>query len=386
VGAYMSEHFEAAEGADNLAADSGGFTVRNTNDLTAGLNRIAEESRSYYLIGYAPTDTRRDGRFRKIQVKVAGRKGLQVRARRGYYAPLEGGQSAADEKTKSEGNDPDIQAALDSPYELPAIPMRMSSFVFDETLLGKAATFVATEIDVRALAFREEEGRSVDTLEFLLVVAHRESGEFYRYDQKIDMRLSPQTKEKLFQAWMPIVRDFELAPGGYQAKMVVRDANSRRLGTLVHEFEVPKLDSQLRASSPIVSDTLQQDDEKATPRPSMIVRRSFAPDATLYLQFEVYGAQKEKATGMPKVTAGYNIRRKGGDVVRRYDATPIRPTSLGKLSRIVGSPLEGLEPGDYEVVLGLRDELAEKTVEIVEPFSVVPARAAAAAPAVTPAP
>src|SRR6185503_4835379 len=165
----------------------GGFVVKNTNDLGKGIKRITDESQSYYLLGYNPTDARRDGRFRKIQVRLASRKGLQVRARRGYFAPLDG--KAADKKPPT--TDPDIQAALDSPYDAPEIPLRMTSYVFDETLLGKASVLVATDVDVKGFAFNEEEGRFKDTLEFLLVVAHRESGEHFRYDQRVDMKLLP---------------------------------------------------------------------------------------------------------------------------------------------------------------------------------------------------
>ena len=46
--------------------------MRNTNDLSAGIRRIADESRSYYLVGYNPRKPRRDGRFHKIQVRVPG--------------------------------------------------------------------------------------------------------------------------------------------------------------------------------------------------------------------------------------------------------------------------------------------------------------------------
>ena len=61
--------------------------MRNSNDLAAGLKRIADETRAYYLVGYNPTNTAHDGAFRKIEVKVRGRRGLTVRARKGYYAP-----------------------------------------------------------------------------------------------------------------------------------------------------------------------------------------------------------------------------------------------------------------------------------------------------------
>ena len=375
LGAAFLDQMQEAEGAESLAADSGGFIVKNTNDLARGITRIADESRSYYLIGYNPAGARRDGRFRKIQVKLVARKGLQVRARKGYYAPLDDASRPA--AKPAGGADPAVQAALDSPYDEKEIPLRTISYVFNETLLGKASTLVATEIDLRPFAFAEQDGRFVDTVDFLLVVAHRESGEFFRYDQKVEMRLQGETRAKLARSWFPIVRDFELAPGGYQAKIVVRDKNSGRIGTVVHEFEVPDL-TQFRVSTPVVSDTLQAqgEDKKAAPRPAVTARRTFAPGSTLYASFEVYGAGREKPTGMPRVRNGYSILRTDGAVLVGVDPTRIVPTSLGKLSRVIGSPLGNAAPGEYELVLSFQDEVSGKTLEVREPFTVAPANTA----------
>ena len=127
---------ETTEGAESLAADSGGFTVRNSNDLAAGLKRIADETRAYYLIGYNPTNTAHDGAFRKIEVKVRGRRGLEVRARKGYYAPSDPARRA---RRPRPGTDPVFQAALDSPYELEDIPLRMTHVVREETTLDRGA-------------------------------------------------------------------------------------------------------------------------------------------------------------------------------------------------------------------------------------------------------
>jgi VWFA-related protein len=372
IGAAFSETIEASEGSESLASDSGGFAVRNTNDLSKGIRRIADESQAYYLLGYNPTNTQRDGRFRKIQVKVPGAKGYQVRARKGYYAPLEGKNAL---QRKPAGTDPDIQSALDSPFDATEIPIRMSAYVFDETILGKANVVIVADAGVRDFAFHEEGGRFVDSLEFLLVAAHRETGEFFRYDQKVDMKLLPATRQKL--DWYTISREFELAPGGYQAKIVMRDKNSGRIGTLVHEFEVPAL-GPFRVSTPVLSDTLQPappGEKTSTPMPTLLARRSFAPGSMLLAQFEVYGAAKEKGSGMPRVTAGYELRRTDGTVVTRAVPTPIQPTSLGRLLRLVGTKLEGSPPGDYEMVLSFRDEIAGKALEIREPFTVAAAGA-----------
>ena len=373
IGAAFAENMERSEGAESIAADSGGFTVKNSNDLNKGLQRIADETRVYYLLGYNPTNAARDGKFRKIEVKVAG-KDMRIRARKGYYAPLDGDPRGARKKAKG-GPDPQFQEALDSPYEMPEIPIRLTSYVFDETLLGKASAILHADVDLSAFTFNEKDGRYSDTLEFLLVVAHRETGEFNRYDQKIDMNLRPETRARYTKTWFPIQRDFELLPGGYQAKLVIRDKNGSKVGTVIHEFEVPDL-ATWRISTPVLTDSTQPqppDKPNAPPRLIMLARREFETGARLFMQFDVYNPSKDKATGMPKVTAGYTIRRKSdGQVFLKVPPTLIQPTSLGRLSRMVGPPLEGAEPGDYEFELNLKDELNGKILDFKEDFTVIP--------------
>lgn len=66
-----------------LAVETDGTALVNTNDLDGGLARIADDLSSYYLLGYYSTNTKLDGRFRSITVRV-NRPGVRVRARRGY--------------------------------------------------------------------------------------------------------------------------------------------------------------------------------------------------------------------------------------------------------------------------------------------------------------
>lgn len=373
IGAAFAENLERSEGAESISADSGGFSVKNSNDLAKGLQRIADETRVYYLIGYNPTNTARDGRFRKIELKVAA-KDVRVRARKGYYAALDG-ESKDARKTAEVGPDRQFQEALDSPFEMPAIPIRLTAYVFDETLLGKASAILHADVDLSTFSFVEKDGRFADTLEFLLVVAHRETGEFNRYDQKIDMNLRPETKAKYSKTWFPIQRDFELLPGAYQAKLVIRDKNSSKMGTVTHSFEVPDLASW-RISTPVLTDSVQPQQPgqpNGPPKLIMLARREFETGARLFLQFDVYNPTKDKATGMPKVTAGYTIRRKAdGLVFLKVPPTMIQPTSLGRLSRMVGPPLDGAEPGEYEFELNLKDELNGKIMDFKEDFTVLP--------------
>lgn len=68
-----------------LAENTDGFAVVNTNDLQAGARRISDEVSTFYLLGYNSTNSATDGRFRRIEVRMADRR-IDVRARRGYLA------------------------------------------------------------------------------------------------------------------------------------------------------------------------------------------------------------------------------------------------------------------------------------------------------------
>ncbi len=372
VGMAFVDAVDAVAGAEDAATSSGGFVVRNTNDLSSGIQRIARETSAYYLLGYIPTNTARDGEFREIEVKLTNGKGRDVRARKGYFAPSETDETGSETR---EGVDPVIQAALDSPWAQDEIPLRMTHYVGDELTRGKAVVLVATEVDVRGLAFEEKDGRYHDTLEFLLVVAHRETGEFFRYDQSVVMNVRPDTRERLEWAWYPIVRDFELRPGDYQAKIVVRDTSSGQVGTVIHEFDIPDLD-ELRVSTPVLSDALTTGDPvPGAPgaRLEVMVRREFPVGADVYCQVDVFGAAKDDQSGMPRVFQGYEVRRWDGTYFTSAAPSLIRPTSLGDLSRTSGFSLAGASPGDYEMVMKVWDQLSGQTLELREPFKVVPA-------------
>ena len=71
-----------------LAGNTDGIAVTDSNDLDKGLQRISDDLTSYYLLGYLSTNSKLDGRFRSLKVKVK-QPGIDVRARRGYRAATE---------------------------------------------------------------------------------------------------------------------------------------------------------------------------------------------------------------------------------------------------------------------------------------------------------
>jgi hypothetical protein len=255
----------------------------------------------------------------------------------------------------------------------------MTHYVRDETSLDRARVFLAAEVDVRRLDLPEKEGKAVGAVQYLMVAVQRDGGPYFRVDHTLDLALPPEDREELSRTWLPVVNEFELPVGRYRAKMVVRDKTSGKLGTVIHDFEVPDL-KPFRVSTPVLSD-VREVTEAGTPgdRLAILARREFSQGASLFCQFEVYRAVKEEKSGMPRVSMGYEVRRSDGTVLTRDAPTVIRPASDGALSRMVGIPLESATPGDYELVMRFRDEFSGETREIREPFHVT----ASAAPAAT---
>ncbi len=75
-------------GLRELAGNTDGAVVLNTNEVRSGVSRMMADLGSYYLMQYYSTNPKLDGRFRSITVRVK-RPGVQVRARPGYLAPTE---------------------------------------------------------------------------------------------------------------------------------------------------------------------------------------------------------------------------------------------------------------------------------------------------------
>ena len=350
------------DGAVKLAEDTGGFSIRDSNDFQSGLVKIGLESQNFYLIGYDPGDIARNGHFRKIQVKV-NRPGATVRARKGYYAPS--GDSSPEAPQATAKTDPVLQHALDAAGPVSGIPLRMTTYVMEDLGADQVRALMVADVDVSELSLQQVDGASVSTLDTLAVIASRERGAVQRNDQQVV--LQRRAAAKTGPLWYSFVRNFTLATGHHQARLVVRDPATDRVGSVIYEFDIPSQD-HLRVSTPVLTDTLQAS-VGGGPAPALLARRAFAHGATLYCRFDVFGAKKDPK-GVPQVRSGYSLRRKPEGTLASVPPTRIEPTSLGALARMVQVPLGTTPPGDYELVLTVKDELTGESRELVEPFSV----------------
>ena len=144
-----------------LADSTGGFAAVNRNDMNSAFERIVSENSSYYLLGYYPSSDRRNGRFRKLEVRVK-RPGLQVRSRSGYFEPR--GRAPREPARAAASVAPAIADALGSPIPIAGVPVKVFAAPF-KGVAPNAAVAIAIELDPTRLDFVEKDGTFTERLE-----------------------------------------------------------------------------------------------------------------------------------------------------------------------------------------------------------------------------
>jgi VWFA-related protein len=352
-----------AEGSESVALDTGGRAFKGTDNLADGMEKVVRESRTYYLLGFASSNTKRDGKFRKLEVKVS-RPGVDVRARPGYYAA---GDDDKKRKADPKALDPRVRAGLDSPLLSDGIPMRMTSYVLGSGASGSSTALLVADVDLRAVAFESKGDRRVGALDTYVVVTPRDGGDVKRVEKRLDLALPPELLGRLQKEGLPLLRDFELSPGTYQARLLVRDARGSALGSVRHTFTVPRADG-LRTSTPILTDAVQSDGGRELPVP--LARRHFASGSRLFYVFDVYGAAPSPG-GPGEVRIGYVVRR--GDATFAESAPrAVVAAADGSISQKLVLPLNGAPPGQYEIRLTVTDAKSGTSFERRDAFLVDP--------------
>lgn len=356
----------ASAGAEAIAGATGGAIYKNRNDVTRGLRRIVEEESAYYLLGFTSTNEARDGRYRRLEVKLAsgpGRGGWEVRARKGYYAP-------GPRKTEPAEAEEEARSTLLAPFDRAGVPLRLTAQVLEEKTPGKARCRLVGEIDVRALETHEKEGVPAVSLEVLFATAMPSDGKWTPRGRRIDMRLQPGVKERLEREWYVVSEDVELPAGQYVSRLVVRDAISGRIGSVTHRLEVPELD-RVRLATPVIADLLEPGPEDKPQWPMAMARREFSAGSRVHVGVQVFRASGRDAAA-PIVTARAEVLRPDGEPLTAVEARPMDVMPDGSLRRLLRLSLGAAAPGPHELVVEAVDE-AGRTLVWTEPFTVVEA-------------
>ncbi len=366
----MREELRLSQDSLRVVADeTGGFAAVDTNDFKNAFDRIVKENSSYYVLGYYPENERRDGRFRRIEVKV-NRPGVEVRFRKGYVAPT--GKAPARQTVDHEAiTSPEVREALESPVPMSGFTLAMFAAAFRGSKAPNASVVVAAQGRGTDLRFTEKAGRFEDAVEVSLI-AIDSNGKIRGGDQqKLTMTLKPETRPLIEQAGFRIVSRLELPPGRYQLRAAGRDTNGAKIGSVYYDLVVPDFwRGPLSMSGIVISSargklvpTPRNDAElaKALPGPPTAAR-AFLADDELAVLAEVYDNQ---GTTPHKVTINTNILAEDGRVVFRHAderSSAELGGAKGGYGYVVRSPLKGIPPGLYVMRIEARSTLGKDQV------------------------
>lgn len=215
----------------NLAFGTGGVYYHGTNDYDEGLARTAAPPEYMYVLGYSPSAMKLDGSYHALKVTLPGRKGLDIQARKGFFAPVH----ATD---PSEAARQEIEEAFFSHndvHDLPAV-LQTQYFKADNGDVRLSAT---AEIAVKKLAYRKEADRNRNDVTVVTGLFDND-GNFMSGTQKvIEMRLRDETLDKRVDSGIGVKSSFTVRPGRYIVRMVVRDAEGQSLAAQSNLIEIP---------------------------------------------------------------------------------------------------------------------------------------------------
>ena len=205
----------------DFTSGTGGRFFHNSNDLEGGLKQLGSAPEVSYVLGFSPANQKMDGHFHTIKVTVAVKHNYAIQARRGYFASKKLEDPA--EIAKQE-----IQDAVLSQNEIFDLPLTLQTQYF-KTADQEARLSVVSHLDVQNMKFRKSEGRNYNEVTVATVIFD-ENGKFVMGNEKlVKIRLLDASIERLGHSGFVVKSTFDLKPGRYLVRQVVRDSEGPQM-------------------------------------------------------------------------------------------------------------------------------------------------------------
>ena len=364
----FSQINQSQETLNTLAADTGGRAFTATNDFGDAFDRVQSDLAAYYLLGYSSTNPARDGKFRRIQVRLVNRpelKGVRLEARQGYYAGRSFANTARGDREAM--LDDQLQAAVSSTD----MPMVLGTGYFRQQAtdardrnnndrfyvpialavpgfavpVGEKATEV--QLDVKG-EVRDEQGRVIGRLRETIKVPSGGADTL-------------AGRQVFYQSGV------SLPPGRFIAKVVVRENTGGAFGSFEAPIIVPQMDPKLmKVSSVVMSTQVQKATAGRTDNPLVRDGVQLLPNLTravgrnqkVYFYYEVY--DPALADQRPDLRTSLAFYRGG---VKVFETPVVDKTTIDEPNRraVVFQfevPAEQFKPGAYTCQINIIDSIA----------------------------
>ena len=370
--------FETQSGLSYLARETGGFDIKNNNDISGGVRKILDDQ-SYYLVAYEPNPETFDPakrKFNKLEVKVT-RANAKVRTRSGFinFASRKT-EAAAPIKQTPAGQ---LAQALTSPFAVNSISLRLNALFGNDAKIG---SFVRSllHIDASGLKFVDQPDGSKKAEFIVLAASFGDNGQpVDQLGRSYVLTVRGETYKKVmtdgfvYQFSFPVKK-----PGAYQYRVAIRDAATARIGAASQFVEVPNVKKNNLTLSSIVLESLTEEQWKqmsngtpvsTDPMNDSALRR-IKVGTVLRYGFEVFGARMD---GSSKTNLLKRVRVfRDGKLILDGRSSPVGTDGQKDLQRIKESGAisigEKMNPGDYILQIIITDTLASAKKQIATQF------------------
>jgi VWFA-related protein len=360
----MDANLATQEVMATLSSDTGGNAFFDSNDFAPAFAQVQKDNSAYYAIGFRSTNPARDGKYRKLIVKI-DRPGVKLEYRPGYYAPADFRHSGKEDR-EQELQD---QLASDLPATDVAVYMDAMYFRLDENRFYMPVSLVVPGSQIPFVKGGDKDKATLDVIGAVTDATNRPVGRV-RDTVKLNLDPSLQARQKNIQ----YTTSFNLPPGKYEVKFVVRENQTGRMGSFIADVTLPDLKkAPLKLSSIVLAsqrepskkdDPLVHNGQEYVPNISHVFRQ----DQHMYLLYEIYDPAHPKAVeGGPKESKSAVDLLSSLELIQGstkvYETPIVQATSINVEGRDAISieldvTLSGLKPGSYLCQLNVVDDAA----------------------------
>jgi VWFA-related protein len=337
-----------------MAEDTGGRAFFDSNTFGQVFDKVVNDTSAYYVLGYSSANPNRDGRFRRIKVKLK-RSDLKLEYRSGYYAPRDFAHSTKDDREEQ------LQDQLTSDLSATDLSAFISTSYFR---LGDNRYYVPLSVVVPGyqLPITKTTDRNKASIDVLGLVRDENRRPIGRIRDTV--KLSTDAADDLKKKTVQYETGFEMPPGKYHVKVVVRENQDGTFGSYETDVVIPDVKkASVKLSSVVLGTQLTPNGRKNNSNPLVRDGRELVPNVThvvsagqhLYFYYEVY----EPAQPVKLMTSIAFFRGK----VRAFETPVVETTQLGGSDKKTAVfqfdvPASSLPPGLYTCQINIVDDSA----------------------------
>jgi VWFA-related protein len=252
VSSQINSLHNSRETLSTLATDTGGRMFTDLNNFAPVFQYVQKANSSYYLIGYTPSNTKADGKFRRIRVEVVEGRGLKVEARPGYYAPVSFGRSSGQQKELQ------LADALNSEAPFLDLPLAVETAYFLQSD-GHYYVVLAAKIPGSSIPFHQHSSDHQTQFDFAWRATDSNGKVAGALRDTLPVKLDASTFETVLKGNILYVGGLVLPPGAFKLKVVARENLTGKMGTFEKQLVLPPVGKTgFALSSVVVSNELSK--------------------------------------------------------------------------------------------------------------------------------